>query len=133
MTLAIVDSSSGAAVGRRDEPGDRVRRRRQDSIPPTIAADAREPEPEAGHDAEVAAAAADRPEEVGLVVGVDARAPAVGGHDLGGEQVVDRQAVLAHEIADAAAERDAADADRAGVAEADGEAMLGGPSWSRRR
>ena len=47
------------------------------------------------HDPEVAAAAADRPEQVGFVVGVDLPDPAVGGDHLGREQVVDRQAVLA--------------------------------------
>ena len=82
---------------------------------------------EAGRDAEVAAAAADRPEQVR----VDARRRrrtqlAVGGHDLGGEQGVDRQAVLAHEVADAATERDPAEPDRARVAEAGRQAVLGG-------
>jgi hypothetical protein len=42
------------------------------------------------------------------------------GHDLGGQQVVDREAVLANEEPDAAAQRDPADADGAGVAEAGG-------------
>ena len=41
----------------------------------------------------------------------------VGGHDLGGEQIVDREAVLPQEEADATAERDAPDADGAGVPE----------------
>ena len=44
------------------------------------------------------------------VVGVGADALAVGGHDLGGEQRIDGQAVGADEVADAAAERDPADA-----------------------
>src|SRR5205823_13496300 len=47
--------------------------------------------------------------------------PAVGGDELGGEQVVDREPVLAYEVADAAAERQAPDPDRAGVAEPDRE------------
>ena len=83
-----------------------------------------EPEPEPGGDAEVAAPAADRPEEVGMRLVVDLEELAVRGHDLGGEQVVDRHAVLAREEADPAAERDAADADRARVAEAGREAVL---------
>ncbi len=62
----------------------------------------------------------------GWRLGVDVQQLAVGGDDVGGEQVVDRQAVLAHEVADAAAEREAADADRAGVAEADREAVRAG-------
>ena len=59
------------------------------------------------------------------MLGVDAEQLAVGGHDLGGEQGVDRQAVLADEVADAAAERDPADPDRAGVAEPDRQAVRG--------
>ena len=58
------------------------------------------------------------------MIGVDAEHLAVRGHDLGGEQRIDGQAVLAHEIADAAAEGDPADPDRPGVAETDREAVL---------
>ena len=50
---------------------------------------------EAGDHAEVAAAAADRPEQVGVLVGAGAHRLAVGGHDVGGEQVVDGHAELA--------------------------------------
>ena len=57
---------------------------------------------------------------------VDGQDPAVGGHDLGRDQVVDRQAVLAGEEADAAAGGQAADADAGRVTERDREAMLGG-------
>jgi hypothetical protein len=42
---------------------------------------------------------------------------AVGGDQLGGEQVVDGEAVLSDQVADAAAQGDAADPDRGGVAE----------------
>ena len=59
----------------------------------------------------------------GSSLGVDLENAAVGGHDLGAEQVVDRQTVLAHEVADAAAEREPADPDRGRVAEADGETV----------
>jgi hypothetical protein len=72
---------------------------------------------EAGGHPEVAAAAADRPEQVGVVLVVGPQQPAVGGDEVGGQQVVDGQAVLADQVADAAAKGDAADADRAGVAE----------------
>ena len=71
-----------------------------------------QPEGELGHDAEVAAAAAQRPEQVrvlGLAGGHDLP---VRGHDLGGDQVVAGQAVAAGQIADAAAEREPADAGR---------------------
>ena len=114
----------GRRLGRRDEPGNGVRGGRQQQHPADDPRQLVEPIVEAGHDAEVAAATADRPEQVGMVVGVDLEEPAVGGHDLGAEQVVDRQPELADEIADAAAERDPADADRTGVAEPGRQAVL---------
>src|SRR5258706_49100 len=51
-------------------------------------------------------------------------APAGRGHDLRGKPRIDGQAVLPHEVADPAAQGDAADPDRAGVAEADRQAVL---------
>src|SRR4029453_1430356 len=51
--------------------------------------------------------------------------PAVGGDDLGADDRIDREPEPAAEEADAAAERDPADADAAGVAEAGGEAVPG--------
>ena len=54
----------------------------------------------------------------GVVVGIRPHDRAVGEHDLGGAQVVDRQAVLAREEADAAGGREPADADAAVVARA---------------
>lgn len=54
---------------------------------------------------------------------VDLQYAAVGRDDLGAEQLVDREPVLAHEIAGTAAEGDPADADGRRVAEADGEAV----------
>ena len=56
-------------------------------------------------DAVVAATAAHGPEQVGLVVVVDAAQLAVGGHDLDGREGVGLEAVLAREPAHAAAER----------------------------
>jgi hypothetical protein len=50
---------------------------------------------------------------------------AAGGHHLGGQQVVDRQAVLSDQVADAAGQGDPADADRAGVAEPGRQPVLG--------
>jgi hypothetical protein len=65
---------------------------------------------ETGDDAEIAAAAADRPEQV-RVPGAARCAPhAVGRDDLGADQVVDRQPVHAAEPAEAAAQGQAADA-----------------------
>ncbi len=65
---------------------------------------------EGRHDAEVAAAAANRPEEVGVLVRAGTQDITVGGDDLDGEQVVDRQPKLAREPAHPAAERQTGDA-----------------------
>ena len=65
---------------------------------------------ERGDDAEVAAAAANGPEEVFVLRCADGKVIAVGVHDVGGDDIVATQAVLAHEPADAAAQREAADA-----------------------
>jgi hypothetical protein len=113
-------------IGRGDEARDRLGGRRQDEQPARDGVDRVEPVPEPRDDPEVAAAAADRPEQVRVRVGVGAHELAVRGHDVGREQVVDREPVLAHEVADAAAEGEAADADRSGVAEADAEPVLRG-------
>jgi hypothetical protein len=64
-----------------------------------------------GHDAEVPAAAAQCPEQLGLVLGVDADQLAVGGDELEGRDGVGLQPVLAREPAHAATERVAGDAD----------------------
>ena len=64
-------------------------------------------EGEAGDDAEVAAAAAQRPEQLGVGVGVDLDDLAAGQDELEGDEVVAGQAVLAGEPADPAAEREA--------------------------
>ena len=85
-----------------------------------VAGDRLEHEP--GHDAEVAAAAAQRPEHVGMLVGGDGEHLARRGDELDLAQRVDREALLAHEPADAAAEGEAADAHVAGVARADRQA-----------
>ena len=73
-----------------------------------LGADRMQEELERGDDAEVAAAAAQRPEQVRVLV---QRTPGpcspVGGHQLGGDQVVAGEAVLAPQPADAAAEREA--------------------------
>jgi hypothetical protein len=55
---------------------------------------------EAGDDAEVAAAAADGPEQLRMRLVIHAQELAVGGHHLGGQQVVDGQPVLADQVAD---------------------------------
>ena len=67
-------------------------------------------EPERADDAEVPAAAPQRPEQVGVIVCRRPDDVALRGDDLGLHEVVDRQPVLAHQPADAAAQADAADA-----------------------
>ena len=71
-----------------------------------------QPEQERGDDAEVAAAAADGPEQVGILVGAGAHLLAARQNDLGLEQVVDREPALAGQMAEAAAKGEAADAGR---------------------
>src|SRR4030095_17132662 len=85
-----------------------------------------QPQLEPGRDTEVAAAAADPPEEVWVRLGVHAEELAVRGHHVSGEQVVDRKAVLADEVADSSAEREPADPDRAGIPERRRQAKLRG-------
>jgi hypothetical protein len=79
---------------------------------------------ERGDDAEVAAAAAQAPEELGLRALAGVHEAPVGGHDIGADKVVEREAVLAHQVADAAAEREAGDAGRRHQAAGGGQAEL---------
>ena len=67
-------------------------------------------EGEVGHDAEVAPAAPQAPEQVGVLFLVGHHELAVGGDDVARAEGVDGEAELAHEVADAAAQRQAADA-----------------------
>lgn len=69
-----------------------------------------QPEGEGGDDAEVPATAAQRPEQVGVGDAVRPHRRAVRQDHVRGQQIVDRQAVLAGEVAVAAAEGEAADA-----------------------
>ena len=74
-----------------------------------IGSDGVEPEVERGDHAEVPAASPQRPEQVGMLVLGHPQHFALCRDDVGGEQVVDREAVLAHEPADAAAEGEPGD------------------------
>ena len=65
---------------------------------------------ERGHDAEVAAAAAQRPEQIGMLARAGVHLRAIGQHHVGADQVVDREPEAARQVADAAAEREPADA-----------------------
>ena len=99
MMLAMVDSSSGAASAAATKPAmaSGVAGQHQQAAHELV--DRVQAELEAGGDAEVAAAAADGPEQLGMGLGVDLEQAAVGGHHLGGQQVVDGQAVLSDQIA----------------------------------
>ena len=79
---------------------------------------------EGGDDAEVAASAAQAPEEVGVLRRARGEDLAVGGDHLGRAQVVAGQAVLAHQPADPAAQREAGDAGGRDQAPGGGEAVL---------
>ena len=65
---------------------------------------------EAGGDPEVSAAAAKGPEEIGLLLLAGPQDLAVGGDELDGPQIIERQAVLAHQPAQPAAEGEPGDA-----------------------
>ena len=93
----------GGGVCRGDQPRDHVGARREQQHPADDLVDLVEPEPESGRDTEVAAAAPERPEEMGVSLLVHLEKLAVGGHHLSREQVIDREPVLADEEAYAAA------------------------------
>src|SRR4029453_19650940 len=99
------------------EPGDHLGAGRQQQHPANDLVQRVQPELEPCRHAEVASATPQRPEQVRVVVGIDIQQFAVGGQHLCGQQVVDGQAVLSDQEADAAGQSDASDADRAGVAE----------------
>ena len=65
---------------------------------------------EGGDDAEVAAAAADGPEEIGMLGRAGVNRVAVREDEIGAEQVVDRHAVTPAEPPEAAAQRESGDA-----------------------
>lgn len=88
-----------------------------------------QPQLQPGDDAEVAPTAANRPEQIGIPLGVGAQDLAARRHDLRREQVVDRHPMLADQVADAAPERQPADPDAPRVAEPGGESV--GPSRLR--
>ena len=82
-----------------------------------------QPEDELGHDAEVAATAAERPEEV-IVIGTGgATHLSVSGHDLDFFKIVHRPAEPARQVAEAAAERQPRHAGRGDEAKSAGQAV----------
>ena len=93
----------GRRICRADQAGDHVGARREHQHSAYDMVDLVQPQTESGHDAEVAAAAPEGPEEIGMRVLVHVEMLAVGGHHFSREHVVDGEAVLADEEADAAA------------------------------
>lgn len=87
-------------------------------------ADVVEAEGEAGDDTEVGARAADRPEQLGVLVAAGAEDRAVCGDDLDRLQVVDGPTEPAREVAQAAAEGQAGHAGLGDEAEHGGQAVL---------
>ena len=87
-----------------------------------------------GHRADVAASAAERPEQLGLGVAVGADTPAVGGDHVRRDDAVAGEPVLADHPAEAATERVAEHADVRRRAGEIGEAVLAGRNreWLRR-
>ena len=85
MTLAMADNSSGAASASAMNDAMTSGVAGSISMPPTISWSSWSRKLEPGRDAEVAAAAADRPEKVRVRLGVHPENPAVGGHDVGSQ------------------------------------------------
>ena len=77
---------------------------------------------ERGHHAEVTAAAAQRPEQVRVLVGASGDERAVGEHDVRGQQAVDREPEPPGQVAGPAAERETGDPGGAEDARGDGQA-----------
>ena len=87
-------------------------------------ADLVQPVGEAGDHAKISAAAAQRPEQIGVLLLARADDPAVGGDDLGFQQTVARQAACALEPPETAAEREARDAGVRDLTAGDGEPVV---------
>jgi hypothetical protein len=78
---------------------------------------------EGGHDAEVAASSAHRPEQVGILVGVHGEHVEIGGHEFDADEVVYGHAVAAYQPSLATAKGQAADPGRGDHTAGGGEAM----------
>src|ERR1041385_2712652 len=101
---------------RSHDPGDHVGGRREHQHSANDLDNLVEPQPESGYDTKIAAAAPERPEQIGVSVLVHAENLAIGGPHFRGKHIVDGEAVLADEKSHAAADRDPAKADARGVA-----------------
>ena len=123
MMLAMPESSSGAACAAATKRSDHLGRGGQHQHAAVDVLQLVQAELQPGDHAEVATAAADGPEEIGVRLGAQWQLLSIGRDDLGGQQVVDGEAVLADQVAHAPAQRQAANAHGAGVAEAGGQAV----------
>ena len=123
ITFAMVESSSGAdsASAMKDAIVSGVAGRQ--SIPPRINIHIMELELKTGRDAKVAATAADRPEKIGMILVIHMQELTIGCHNFGSQQVINCQSMLADEITDTAAQRDAAKSNCACITKACGESM----------
>jgi hypothetical protein len=70
---------------------------------------------EAGHDSKIAATAADRPEEVGICIGIYVEYLTICGHNFRREQIVNGQPVLSDKVTNTASSRESADSHRARI------------------
>ena len=109
------DQGEGIGRARREVVEDapdllRLRGREGQHAPMQIRSERLEPELEGRRDPEVPAGAAEAPEELGLVGLGRAHQPAVGGDEVDGGQVVDREPEAALEAADSPAEGQPGDA-----------------------
>jgi hypothetical protein len=111
MMLAMVDRSSGAASASATEAGDDLGRGGEYERPPDDGVHGVQPVTQSCRDTEVAAATADRPEQIRVRLGIGAADLAVGGDHLRGQHAVDRQPVPADQESHPSAEGDAADTD----------------------
>ena len=110
------DVEFGRRIEREIAPGaqhlGRLRQRIHDEARVDLRPDRMQRELERGHHAEVAAAAADRPEQLRFLGRRGDALAAVCGDDVGGDQVVDGHAVLARQPAEAATQAQARHAGR---------------------
>jgi hypothetical protein len=116
LTTEVTSSETPAAQSRVAADGLGADRRGEDQDAGVGGLDRYQVEVERGDDPVVAAPAPQRPEEVGLVVGVDRAALAVGGDQLDRAHPVAGEAVAAAEPAQPAAQVEAGDADVGGGA-----------------
>ena len=101
----------GCGFGRRDESCNRIRRSGKYQQAAHDRIDRVQLKLEARCNAKVAAAASNRPEEIGMMLSVDETALSISSDYFSSQQRIDREAVLADKIADTTAKRNAPNSD----------------------